>query len=502
MKTNTAVIVGIFLFFYAGLTAEEPDVKHHPLIIGAFSEFGKVESGIYQIDDGGEIRHLDDEWVDHFGCFVIKSITVNQRAHLTAGFGGGFQFRKPEQVKRGWSFESHQRKGFFIGPVAELGYDVGDVENPFLKLGIGSFGYKYNPEAKNLGEYLFRTRAYPTLISTGGYSVVNSASAQVQGAKALFNFGNFKFDVLFLTETGLPPLYDFSLAGVANYSIAGGLLNLGAGVHIRSLIDVNPDMEVEEDPNRGGAYFQATDGEWYSADPGVYEQPYNFHNTRFMEDSLEYDRIKAAEWKAKLDTVNNQYAWLNEDQRPPVEFFNGGGTLLMGRIGIDPKKLFETDIFGPEDLKLFGEIAVLGVKDYPVFYENIAERMPVMFGFNVPCFKLLDVLQIQREQFNSPHLNNTFGIGNDNKYAPYTPSATQEAVSKTDFNDITDEDNVKWSVYLEKKLFTALTLRAQFARDHLQLTSSSHYYAGQFGPQEITAGEKDWYWMVQLAWGI
>src|SRR5690606_7747248 len=36
-------------------------------------------------------------------------------------------------------------------------------------LTLGYFPYKYNAAARNLGEYLFRTEAYPTIIYTGGW---------------------------------------------------------------------------------------------------------------------------------------------------------------------------------------------------------------------------------------------------------------------------------------------------------------------------------------------
>ncbi len=36
-----------------------------------------------------------------------------------------------------------------------------------LNLKFGYFGYKYNPDATDLGEYLFRSEAYPTMLQNG-----------------------------------------------------------------------------------------------------------------------------------------------------------------------------------------------------------------------------------------------------------------------------------------------------------------------------------------------
>ncbi len=62
-------------------------------------------------------------------------------------------------------------------------------------------------------------------------------------------------------------------------------------------------------------------------------------------------------------------------------------------------------LFGKNDLKLYAEGAILGCENYPGWYNNIYDRMPIMFGFNFPTFKLLDVLAIEAEYFPSPYKN-------------------------------------------------------------------------------------------------
>jgi len=72
----------------------------------------------------------------------------------------------------------------------------------------------------------------------------------------------------------------------------------------------------------------------------------------------------------------------------------------MGRLTIDPKGFIPLSIFGKEDLKLYAEDRDPGSQGLPgqnlndslVAYDDITERMPIMFGLHVPTFKVLDVL--------------------------------------------------------------------------------------------------------------
>ncbi|MDZ7262100.1 MAG: hypothetical protein ONB05_08355 [candidate division KSB1 bacterium] len=68
-------------------------------------------------------------------------------------------------------------------------------------------------------------------------------------------------------------------------------------------------------------------------------------------------------------------------------YYTFGGTKVMARIAFDPKPLLPWNFFGRRDVRIYGEMAVLGIKNYPRYYEKITERMPVMLGFNIPAFK-------------------------------------------------------------------------------------------------------------------
>lgn len=508
MNKTTIALCSVFVVFAQSVLAEELKVESKPLQIGALSEFGYINKGFYRIGTS-EAMAANQDWVDHFGAFLTKEVTVEERLHLSAGIGGVFQFRKPEEP--GTGFNKHQRKGFFSGPTkTDVVYDFGEIGNPWLQIGAGMFGYKYNPQAYNLGEYLFRAGGYPTYMYTGGYVQVNSAGAGLQGLKAHLHLGNFNYDMMLLTETGLAPLYDFSWAHVLSYKVADGLLDLGLGVNFQRLLSVRPSRTAAH--RFENSYFEYK-GKTYVGMKSYYENPAIFNKGKADElkalDSVanavaiaNYEK-KAAAFNADAQIVGDLNALSDTAlDKPKLNYISASAVLLMARATFDPKKLFEIGVLGPEDLKIYSELNVLGIKNYPIYYDKIIERMPIMVGINLPGFKVLDLIAVQGEYFNSPWLNNTSLRSRDRNNSPYMPGAGDKLLSKNEYNDAASKDNLKWSVLIQKNLGGNLSLRAQAANDHLHLPSSSFYVGPQFDHNEITVLPNHWYWMTQLSWGI
>lgn len=472
---------------------EEPKVEAQPLHVGALQEFGYVVDGLYNAGTENAVPvHMD--WVDHFGAFLTKEVTVEDRLHLSAGLGGVFEFRKPETVGLGFAF--HQRKGFFIGPTKAMAdYHFGDPADPYLTLGAGMFMYKYNGDANNLGEYLYRSLPYPTVTSTGGYVMINSAAANLQGLKSSLHMGNFKADFLLTTETGLAPLYDWSLGAIASYSIADGLLDLGAGVNFKRLIPVKPSRTVPEEETNGYFNYKGKD---YTTNLNYYTYQIEYYNKK----KTAADSAKAAVIKTLKDTASVLLDPVATPAGPKIEHYSNSGILAMARASFDMKKLFDTDIFGPQDLKFYTEAALLGVQNYPVFYEKRSERIPVMVGFNLPGFRFFDLISVQVEQMKSPWLNNTAQVGNEAIPLPFLPSASDTVASKKEWNDLATKDDFKWSFIMQKKLGNYITWSAQAASDHLRVVSARYFYGPQFDHNEVTISKDHWWLMTQISWGI
>jgi len=67
----------------------------------------------------------------------------------------------------------------------------------------------------------------------------------------------------------------------------------------------------------------------------------------------------------------------------------------MGRLTLIPNRFFLSPTFLVQVIfKLYGEFAILGLKDYGTYYPDITRRIPVMVGFNVPCFKMVDIVSL------------------------------------------------------------------------------------------------------------
>lgn len=489
---------------------EALDVKMKPLQFGALQEFGIIKKGLLVSTPVSEMK---DEWVDHFGTFFVQEASINNRLVVKGGLAGIFQFPKPEKSQE--QYGGSQYKVFYIGPsVAEAMYHFGGTENSMLSFGGGMFPFEYNPDANNLGEYLFRSGPYPSFIMTGGNGGLTAIGDQfsvLQGFRSHAHIGNFNADMLLTTETGLPPLYDWSLAFVASYQIADGLLDLGAGVNFKRLIQIDAKKTSVRDLEN--SYFQKGNA-WYSGDARNYTNPASFisdladtayaKNTK--SDSVVGDGLKAQSLKLSsiADSLVEGGPWLDAKTGlvPGASYYTPAGTMVMARVAVDFKKLFNADFFGPNDLRLYGEIALLGIKNYPVYYKKMTERMPMMVGFNVPGFHLLDLISVQMEYYNSPNLNNTSTIGAHNWAIPFIPDRGASIFSKKAFNDLSTKDNYSWSVLARKKILSTLNLNVQVARDHMRTVGTDWFYGSRFEPNEILHKTSSWYWMFQLGWNI
>jgi hypothetical protein len=549
MRFGILALVALTLLIGTAFGAK-PKVEWKPLAIGGMQEMGMLQSGIWK-DINEPFR---DEWVDHFGAYLTREAIVEERLRITVGLGGIFEFPKPEVAQA--EFGGSQAKGFFLGPsIAEGVYSFGDVKAPAFQLGMGMFPFKYNPDAQNLGEYLFRSGPYPTFINTGGFALIRNAGASLQGFKASYKYGGLKVDGLLFTETGLPPLYDWSLAAVAGYTMADGLLEIGAGVNFKHLLQVRPSKTTPR--NLDNAYFQKNKV-WYAGSPEEYTQKAGFRSMvatdrinlakadlvainvahpalAFLVDptlanldsAMKYvtdmpsampllreaknQKLNAQTFSAIADSIKY---WTKTDSvvdpvsgnksayvKPAFQYFSSAGVLLMARTSLDLKKLFPSDLFASQDLKIFAEVALLGVKNYEVYYTHRTDRMPVMVGVNVPTFKLLDLVSIQGEYFHSPYANNFLSLGNA-KATPYFPQSTNKEFSRTNYYDAGTQDDISWSVLLKKQILPGLNLYGQFARDHVRTVGTDWFFGSRLEPNEIMNTSKDWYWMTMVSWDL
>jgi len=150
------------------------------------------------------------------------------------------------------------------------------------------------------------------------------------------------------------------------------------------------------------------------------------------------------------------------------------------------------ELLGKNDLRLYSECTVLGLKNYPVFYEKRGDRTPVMLGFNLPAFKILDVFSIEVEYLKNPWINSVRIPRWDNRPLPlFVKSEGFEHYTKSAYPYT--RDDWKWSVFIQKD-FPGYSIYGQVANDHLRPITKDVNPINT----EITNDTNDWYFMLKL----
>ena len=274
---------------------------------------------------------------------------------------------------------------------------------------------------------------------------------------------NLYIDALLTTETQVSPLGDWSLSFLAGYK-TGRLFDVGAGVSFERLFTTASD---------------SVNSPKYSA---------------------------------------NGYLTSSGEQK----YYSFGGTKLMARASFDPKSLLPEDIsglLGKEDCKLYAEAAILGLNNTTAYMPNIDsagdtlgyirdtayasnyysklwQRIPIMIGFNVPCFKLFDVLSLEVEYYQWPYPNSYFAeYGSTTGEIPVPTKIINGRATAYDYT----HDSWKWSIYAKITIVKGFSVIAQFSRDH---THHDIFSEAQRDDEEIFTKNKHWGWWTKLQYNF
>ncbi len=372
---------------------------------------------------------------------------------------------------------------------------------------LGYFPFKYNSQSTNLGEYLFRSGTYPGWLVSGFEKSIERP--KVAGGHLSYTFGSqvkLKQDLIVNTELDVYPLHDINFTYIATPSF-GHFAELGFGVQLARLISLDAKK-----------------------------------TTIGLEPQYQDDSIPKYESRiGYIDTIAND-----------TILYTFRGAKLMGRFSLDFKALFGdvNGFLGSEDLKLYGEAALLGVKNYPGWYSKRKERIPAMAGINWPTNQLvsytiipavmayllepfeskkasrvasygtaglvtgvgtwlmdrflhtnsrLDIISIEVEYYPSPYSNDQDNIWKAGSPVPYAAGSRDIPRYDNYWNDSLShaDDGIKWSIYISKKLGNHLRLSAQAACDH----SQKIWYLPGVGTSvrynEITPKPENWYFMLR-----
>lgn len=333
-----------------------------------------------------------------------------------------------------------------------------------LDIAFGYMPYKYNPDVRNLGEFLFRSGTYPLFL----INEFDRPFARIKGLRVGMNFTNdlisVKGDLFGLLEHEMKPFNDISMAGVASANLLN-IIDIGGGFDLAHLIPVDSRFtSLEEDGNR---YF-------YDTIPEITQDP----NTGVFDTSY------------KCDTGYYTYQGTKLMARGSIDFF---GLLQF----IDVKRgdgSFISNIFGPTGGKVYGEYAIIGLENYPGDfnihprgYTSVAERSPWMAGVTIPLWKLLDVCAIEFERFPSYFPDNYWSPVINAYPLPVKPleGIYDSTVYKPRWN---------WSLYMKKQVNRNFGLVGKIGRDHQRWEMHpAQYPYYDFEPAAVKPDEWGWH---------
>jgi hypothetical protein len=426
----------------------EPSTVLSPLRISANWEATEIES--FVPDPGSTPSGYFREISNASSVWLLEEARLADNAKVSLGVGGCYFFILPSKSNQ---YSIGQRSAFALTDLhAEFGFWRRDGGDHGLLLKTGVFPYKYNGDAKNLGEYLFRTYTYPTVIFTGGPVKVNSAGAQLSGLDLETKLGGFRNDVLLTVKTDQIPSASLSLTDVVSYDI-GGFVTLGGGFMFDNAYDPSRIAGGKYDVKEFNYYYTLKDGTRKLKTP---QNPTDVPYDPAVDTAVDSTRLT----------------------------FKGQKAMLRGSI--DFGKLIPGSLLSEKDLRLYFEGILLGVEDRPFYYTRMKDRIVYSIGFNLPTFRLLDVLAAEWEYCSNPYPNDA---GNASLNLSPTPNPTGKAVHG---------DDVKWTLYARRQVLAGFAITGQLANDHMRLVD----YFGHTNDRAVMPERKNWYWSVQLGFSI
>ena len=439
----------------------------------AFYEFGSIVKGVELALDT-----LDNMWTQRFGGTFDVQASRGEHLNLYLGAGSIFWHAIPAIPNQSASKVFY---GDAILTKAYAQFNVGEKEHPALVGKLGFFPVKYT-YSKNLGEYLFRTGTYPSFINTGnGYTAVNISSTAVLGTQWTHNITDaFSHDIFFTSERQSYPLHDFSLSYLARYK--GGFLNVGLGLQLDRLIPVTPSLTT---PNEQKNTYFEYQGRTYANNPEYYD-------LLATGATLDGKTAEAAQWTAKGDLVDSlRLAWeADPASRPTLNKYSFKGIKPLAMLSLDFKALFGSESFHGEEMVLYSEAVLMGFENRPIYYENRMERLAVMVGLNLPTFGLLDNFNIELERLTARYVNG-YRIAREGNLP--LPDYNYDQVKGYDPDDWSGDD-IKWSVFLNRKIIEGFNIQAQIASDHLR----GRRFTRVVSENSILVDDSNWYYMVKL----
>lgn len=482
--------------------ASAQDLVRHPLSFGASMDYGIIVKGRF-LEQVGPDSVGDGQVITRTGFFLSEGARYGN-LDIRITLGGLYWSVLPEKRD-----EFEKQLVYFGAGIGQsrATYSFGGVEEPWAVATMGFFPIKYNPDSKNLGEYLYRSGTYPGVLYTGGMSFLNSSAYLAQG----FRFqlptlgGKLSHDFTLTMERDMEPIYDFS----PGYSFTWKPLDhfeLGGGLVWAHGLPVRPDSVLTPRSFKN-AYDKRTGRPLLYNDDSTSETGKPHYRTGDTAIVGASDSRLGTEMSGR---PGRNYVTADQNGVPGehLGYYTYKGIKTMARASIDLGGLFGMEeAMGPGSFKVYGEWAWLGIQNQPYFYDKASERMPIMLGLNIPTFRILDVLGVEVE-YRKSRFPNTFRSGFYEQLpipwdavtdpADYDAASAGYAERERDYK----KDDLKWSVYAKRSLGKGLSVHAQAASDHIRFmtTEGGGKFRPTFAPTTREAGH--WYYVMRLEFGI
>jgi hypothetical protein len=197
----------------------------------------------------------------------------------------------------------------------------------------------------------------------------------------------------------------------------------------------------------------------------------NFYNPNGVGDGISVVQT--------YDPANPEYYIENGD----TLHYGFQGEKVMARASLDLGNLLGSPLLSDKDLRLYFESILMGVRDYPGYYQKMTDRIACMYGVNLPTFHVLDLLSLEFEYYRNPMGDNISKV--TSQFAPIPAVALGHS-------------QWKWTIYARKTIVRGFSISAQAANDHMRLVD----FYGHTNDVSSMQRTKDWYWALQLGYSI
>jgi hypothetical protein len=476
------------LWILAGLVLAGMPTSHAAENKGmTFSGLGWVQYGIVEKSTDTVGLNANGNALQTIGAQIFLSAGISEQLKGKAGLGVIENLPLTGGISNGGRVPTNVTP--YIAE-ASFNYSFWNSERSELGLTGGLFPYNYNPDVRNLGLYLLRGPVYPGVVISGFETKAVLPISNMLGFQLRHAVGGFQQDLILNSENELHPYFDISPAYLAQYQW-GKAFRIGAGVNFYHLIPI--DKKLTSPPKDAALLNERKE-------------------TSEAQARGPYDRVMIY-----VDSSSGA---------ADTTMLSFQGTKVMANFSWDPKALFGgSEILGAEDLKIYGELAVIGLntsKAYNALYGDLKHRMPIMMGFNLPAFRLLDHLALEVEwygaKFRDDYSRYSQGaayyespIPVSNKFANRNPQRFIDPVSgdtslvvtgtnipfdEADVEKNQSKDNWKWSLHGSRIIQDHFRISFQIANDHLRPGGAP----AQPTKEAILTTMKDWYWMSKVSY--